>query len=171
MLSHIAQWEKLCACLRLSFFSRSATRIVYMSIIMRNFSWLCLLHFSLSFCSALWRPHIVDTCLSISVFFAYSSAFSHIFFIRIVSKTSFSSTFSSITSITSFYLVSCNRANDRKRRRRRRKKKRKEKLSLLLPASPYPFISIPFLPLLLLYTTNKKKPNSCNNYANKNKLA
>lgn len=157
---HILLAEKLAHardCLSLVVLS---SRVAYMGIIRRKFPRLFLSP-SLSSCSALRRPQIVYSCLSIPVLFACSSAFSHIFFIHIVAKTSFSSLslFFSPPEIMRFYSLhrAAERANDR-----RRKKRRREKLSLLSPSSAlYAFISIVFSPDVT------KKTNSCEKDANR----
>jgi hypothetical protein len=65
-----------------------STRQVCMGHYCEKFS--PILSLSLSSCSVFQRPQIVYACLSIAVSSACSSVFSHIFFIRIVLKTSFS---------------------------------------------------------------------------------
>jgi hypothetical protein len=82
----------------------------------------------------------IYACLSISFLFTCSSVFSHIFFIRIVPKTSFSLFFFYINyEVLSTVMQQSKRSH--------KKKKKKEKLSLLLPSSLYAFISIAFFAL------------------------
>jgi hypothetical protein len=141
-----------------------STRAVYIGIIMRNFSWLCL-SLSVSFCYSFFLFCVLASinCGSLPfhpILFACSSAFSYIFFIRIVPKTPFSLAFSSITSIMRFYPLSCNRANDRKRRRRRKKKRKAVAVVAIIIVRIY-------LDRFFLLSSKKKEPNSSNNYTNK----
>jgi hypothetical protein len=100
-----------------------STRQVCMGHYCEKFS--PILSLSLSSCSVFQRPQIVYACLSIAVSSACSSVFSHIFFIRIVLKTSFSLFFFScvfsITSIMSLY----SSVMQQSKRSQKEKKKRK----------------------------------------------